>query len=48
MATKREALNTCGRLKKGYRFRKGGRIVKAGKANAKRRPSRRGTQGALF
>lgn len=47
MASKREALNTCGRLKKGYRFRKGGAIVK-GKRKGKAPARRRGQQGALF
>ncbi|WP_175575871.1 hypothetical protein [Chromohalobacter japonicus] len=47
MASKKEALNTCGRLKKGYRFRKGGKIVGVkGKPTGRR--ARRGTQGRLF
>tara|TARA_Y100001970_G_scaffold154645_1_gene189507 strand:- start:751 stop:906 length:156 start_codon:yes stop_codon:yes gene_type:complete len=51
MATKREALNACGRLKKGYKFRKGGKIVTAGKGKPKatrRRTRRRATQASLF
>ncbi|WP_163557040.1 hypothetical protein [Halomonas sp. NO4] len=47
MATKREALNQCGRLKKGYKFRKGGRIVSV-KGKAKGRRAQRGSQGRLF
>jgi hypothetical protein len=47
MATKKQALNACGRLKKGYRFRKGGKIIKTAKSAAKRRP-KRGSQAALF
>ena len=35
MATKKEALKTNGRLKKGYRYGKGGRIIKAKKTNRK-------------
>lgn len=46
MATKAQALNACGRLKPGYKFRKGGKIV-AVKAKRKRR-AKRGTQGRLF
>ncbi len=48
MATKAQALNHCGRLKKGYKFRKGGQIVAVGKPKRKRRAARRGTQGKLF
>ena len=52
MATKREALNTCGRLKKGFRFRKGGRIVKGKKAastsKGKRTSKKTGRTGSLF
>lgn len=47
MASKKEALNQCGRLKKGYKFRKGGKIVST-KRQAKGRRARRGTQGRLF
>lgn len=47
MASKKEALNQCGRLKKGYKFRKGGAIYKVRKkGGAKKR--RRGSQGSLF
>lgn len=46
MATKAQALNHCGRLKPGFKFRKGGKIV-AVKKKAKRR-AKRGTQGKLF
>lgn len=46
MASKREALNSCGRLKKGYRFRKGGRILKTKAAGKRKR--RREQQGSLF
>lgn len=40
MASKKDALKSNGRLKKGYRFAKGGRVVKA-KAKTTRRRKRR-------
>ncbi|MCK0745009.1 hypothetical protein [Chromohalobacter nigrandesensis] len=45
MASKKDALNACGRLKKGFKFRKGGKIVNT---KGKGRRAKRGTQGRLF
>lgn len=47
MASKKEALNQCGRLKKGYKFRKGGKIVNT-KGKSKGNRAKRGSQGRLF
>ncbi|MEQ8610106.1 MAG: hypothetical protein RLO08_00265 [Parvibaculaceae bacterium] len=40
MATKKQALKSNGRLKKGYRFKKGGGVVKAKKTATRRRKRR--------
>lgn len=47
MASKREALNSCGRLKPGFKFRKGGGVYKV-KAKRKRARGKRNTTGSLF
>lgn len=48
MASKREALNSCGRLKPGYKFRKGGGVYKVKAKGKRRRRGQAGTTASLF
>lgn len=49
MATKAQALNSCGRLKKGYKFRKGGGVYKvAAKGRKRKARGAKGKTGSLF
>jgi len=49
MATKAQALNSCGRLRPGYKFKKGGGVYAVKKGKAKRRTrGKRGATGSLF